>query len=998
MPTYWRAFTHGNGFTTDSIYDIHTDSGGSVYVTGTTGNAASNIFLYNGYLHPYKNLNSNTAFVCKLTADGDMYWRSFISNTATYANVISSNSVSVYDDPFVMSTSIAGSTTGVAKIFNSDNSDSGSSIPAQAGYVTTYDVNGTFKWKAYVRGTGVPDNATYLTIDSKNAGNVYVTGNTGSTAATIYDNLDTSIGTISNTYAAYLVKLSNTGSLHWKTTVDSSATGSSEIGQCVAVYEQTGDVYLTGSTGSGTLSNVYNSDETRAVNAGIPANSGYLLKFNQNGILQWRVYIGGSANESAFGVNIDTYGNPYVSGRTGTSACNFYNSNVYSNTFTGITAPLNSAYLAKYNQSGLFQWRSYIDSAAVNDVSRGVVVDAYSNVYVCGYNGNALGTIYNSNSTAVTSATIPTQSSYIVKYDPDGNYIWRNYIDTGGGVEFGYGVEIDPIYNDVYLVGSTGRITSAVCNIVNSSTNSNCFTGLTIPTNSSFVVKYNSNGNISETISNYTNGWRSYIANSTVNSITMTLDNNLFISGNTAGVLTTTGSNLAVVYDSNSLLKGISIPTNAVFLIKSDNTGKMTWRTYVDGFGVDTDSGVAYTYDYSYVYLSGSTGAATSLVFDANGEIKDTIPANSSFAVKYSIYDGSYLGKQYITNSRCVNISIDPFNDALMMCGNVYASTATIYSNSSGIAYGTTIPSNSAFFVTFRSNTDVRNIGYVYGTGNNTITYGTLWKGSTYIIGNVGRTNATIYDKNGATLTSLPAFSAFLVKYDDTGTFLWKSHMSNATTPLSSHLYCLSNPDNTSVLVCGATRTTTYSNILDTNDNLVANIAGQTGYILKYNFDGTFQWKTYMSGSAPTCTCLCFDQTGNYFYVAGVSNTITTTSCNIFNSNVYGFIPTSNLLLTSTLSPITAISASYIVKYSTNDGIAQWKSVIGTHTAPNSSTAATTIDSMSTDADNSLYVAGSGQNAGTISVFNSNGSASALTIPLNAGYVVKYKPNGNITF
>ncbi|NLY00660.1 MAG: tandem-95 repeat protein, partial [Rhodopirellula sp.] len=148
----------------------------------------------------------------------------------------------------------------------------------------------------------------------------------------------------------------------------------------------------------------------------------------------WVLGAGGPQTDGSSAVATDTAGNVYVTG-TFQGEADFDGdgiSDAHGNS-------LNSMYLAKYAPSGAFEWVR-AGNALKNVFGAGaegqdVSVDADGNVYV-------LGNFYPSldlNGDMASDVKTTYASNFVVKYSPDGNYLWSSSAPVLKQVDKGYG-------------------------------------------------------------------------------------------------------------------------------------------------------------------------------------------------------------------------------------------------------------------------------------------------------------------------------------------------------------------------------------------------------------------------------------------------------------------------------------------------------------------------------------------------------------------------------
>lgn len=332
------------------------------------------------------------------------------------------------------------------------------------------------------------EDAKALVVDD--SGNVYITGTSSGSAATVKYNSD--------------------GVQQWAARYTAAVSSATAI-----ALDQSGNVYVAG-----------------AIN-GLSSNSDLAaFKYNSSGVLQWARSLGGTGNsiDGAFSIAVDGSGNVYITG------------------FSYNTGTLNDYTTIKYNSAGVLQWaRSFNGSGNNVDFAYSLVLDYSDNIYVTGssrgsgtsdddyatikynsagveqwvriYQGpgdgfdqpNAIAADISGN-VYVTgrSLGITTQYDYAtIKYNSAGDSLWvRRYDGTESSSDYGRCIAVDPNGN-VYVAGQC----------------------LSASSNYDFVtVKYNSSGVFQ---------WDKLYngpGNSVENVNAMTLDNagNVYVTGSSA--------------------------------------------------------------------------------------------------------------------------------------------------------------------------------------------------------------------------------------------------------------------------------------------------------------------------------------------------------------------------------------------------------------------------------------------------------------------------------
>ncbi len=298
-----------------------------------------------------------------------------------------------------------------------------------------FNSSGVLQWSAKYNGTGnVDDEARAIAVDG--SGNVYVTGNSYSTA-------------INSDFVT--IKYNSNGDSVWVKKYDYFA--SYDVATSIAV-DNFGNVYVTGGSGSsaGDYATIkYNSngdslwvrrfdgpgfgvdlatslildDSNNVYITGVcfPGNFG-TVKYNTAGVLQWSaIYnapVAVSNGETTVMSDLDQSHNIYITGRSTGSGTNYDIATV------------------KYNSAGVQQWAARYNGPGNNlDFPYGIKADGSGNVYVTGRSDGS-GTGYD----FVT-----------VKYNLTGDQQWAaRYTSAGARGEYATSIDVDGTGN-VYITG-----------------------------------------------------------------------------------------------------------------------------------------------------------------------------------------------------------------------------------------------------------------------------------------------------------------------------------------------------------------------------------------------------------------------------------------------------------------------------------------------------------------------------------------------------------------
>ncbi len=370
---YSVAITNAFGFSTSSLATltilpvrVYSPWGTTAGGTGAdVGNAvavdANGNSLVAGYFTGTATFGTNQlvsagvrdGFLAKYTPAGQLLWVRRIGGTGFDA--VNALAVDAAGNAY-----LAGSFEGVASFGTLSLTNTSTASFADA-FVAKFDANGTNVWARRLGVAAVGDFATALALDG--AGNVFIAGQ--SSLATFNS------VTLTNHGRVFLAKYDNAGNPVWARKAGGGAAGQFDQATALAA-DSAGNVYLAGIFASATAT--FDGGVSLANRGGYDA---FLARFNATGALQWVQQAGGTQDDRANGVAVDSAGNAYLVGEfAGTlqlPGTNLVTANADQNLFVTRITP-----------AGTVDWARQA-GGDLQDSARAVTVDRNDNVFVAGY-------------------------------------------------------------------------------------------------------------------------------------------------------------------------------------------------------------------------------------------------------------------------------------------------------------------------------------------------------------------------------------------------------------------------------------------------------------------------------------------------------------------------------------------------------------------------------------------------------------------------------------
>jgi beta-lactam-binding protein with PASTA domain len=470
--------TYLGGSGEDIAQGIAADSSGNAYVVGYT--TSSNFPVTSG---AFQTVDKSTysaapfnAFVTKLNATGtalvySTYLGGSVDDSASAIAVDGSGNAYVVG--YTTSTDFP---TTVGAFQTVDNSNV--SYSPENGFVTKLNTTGTALVYSTYLGGSVDDSPSAIAVDG--SGDAYVIGNalssnfpTTAGAFQVMNNASITSG-LGN---AFVTKFNPTGTaLVYSTYLGGTGYGAEGTGIAV---DSSGDAYVTGNAYSGDFPITSGAFQTVnkapwAAGATIPgyytiAANAFVTKLNPTGTaLVYSTFLGGSTDDHADGIAVDSSGDAYVTGNS--SSSNFpVTKGVFQPTNNADANDASNAFVTELNPAGAgLVYSTYLGGAGYlvqlaqggesgnGDGGAAIAVDDLGDAYVAGDASSSNfpvtpGAFQTVNNAAGTGGV----NAFIAKLNPGGSaLLYSTYLGGSKGLEttVGVGIALDGV-GGVYAAG-----------------------------------------------------------------------------------------------------------------------------------------------------------------------------------------------------------------------------------------------------------------------------------------------------------------------------------------------------------------------------------------------------------------------------------------------------------------------------------------------------------------------------------------------------------------
>lgn len=159
----------------------------------------------------------------------------------------------------------------------------------------------------------------------------------------------------------------------------------------------------------------------------------FIARLDENGILLWNTFLGGTSDDSANAVAVDENGNVYVTGQSNST----WGSPIRAYS-TGT-----EAFVAMLDESGNLLWNTFL-GGEYSDDGNGIEQDGIGNLYVSGFSDSTWGT--------PIQAHLGLDESFVAKLDDSGNLLWNTFLREGSSYAIAVGGS-----SEVYVTGDSNK-------------------------------------------------------------------------------------------------------------------------------------------------------------------------------------------------------------------------------------------------------------------------------------------------------------------------------------------------------------------------------------------------------------------------------------------------------------------------------------------------------------------------------------------------------------
>jgi len=428
----YATYLGGGADSSDSAGNaIAVDNAGDAYVTGYT---TSTSFPTTTGAYSATNSGATDAFVTKLNPTGTILYSTYLGGNDTSAG--DGVAVDSAGDAYIAGTTSATdfpTTTGAYSSTAAGSSDA---------FVTELNASGTAPVYSTLLGGNDVDSAAAIALAGP--GKVYVTGSTSSA-----DFPTTRSYRAADNNGAVFVAGLNTGASGKGSLVYSTLLGSHgfDTGAGIAV-NSAGDAYVTGSTDSTGFP--FTTGAYSTTNSG--GSDAFVTELDATGVISYSTYLGGGGDDHGQAIAVNSAGNAYVTGSTGSA--NFPQANPLNATGAGCNNPSGNdgvdAFVTELNPAGsALVYSTYLGGSGT-DAGYGIAIDGANDAYVTGSTTSAS---FPTTTDAYTTTNSGGADAFVTKLNAAGHGLLYSTYLGGGSDDTGYGIAANS--TGAYVTGQT---------------------------------------------------------------------------------------------------------------------------------------------------------------------------------------------------------------------------------------------------------------------------------------------------------------------------------------------------------------------------------------------------------------------------------------------------------------------------------------------------------------------------------------------------------------
>jgi hypothetical protein len=439
-------------------------------------------------------------------------------------------------------------------------------------------IDPVLSYSTYLGGSGPEEESRAIAVDA--AGNAYVTGFTASVDFPTLNPFQ-AFNSGGEHGDAFVTKLNPSGSLVYSTYLGGSG---GDFGSGIALEPGCAancDVYIMGGTCS---TNFPTMSPLQAALAG--GCDTFVTKLNAIGsALIYSTYLGGSGNDGAHAIAVDSSGKAHVTGYTHSS--DFPTVNAFQPFYSGHR----DSFVAKLNSEGsVLIYSSYLGGNSVapgtttaDDETNSIALDSSGNAYIT---GGTSSTNFPTKNPFQASHGGGAVDAFVTKVDATGSLVFSTYLG-GNGHDRGDGIAIDSSGN-AYITGTTNSTNFPTANALQASKNGGA---------DAFVTKLSADGSVL-VYSTYLGGSGDEDALD-VAGIAVDSSGNAYVTGRT----------FSTTFPTVNPLQAANSGDSDVFVAKLNTGGSaLVFSTYLGGSGSERTAGIAVD-AFSNVYVVGRTSS-----------------------------------------------------------------------------------------------------------------------------------------------------------------------------------------------------------------------------------------------------------------------------------------------------------------------------------------------------------------------------------------------------